>query len=105
MIIEYEKPHGEYSLLSITPNPFNSIIKLNYRIIENGKAQIMIYDITGRKIRILRDGFHNQGFYSVLWDAGIAIIMGAKVKFADVKHGTHNINPEKILMLRNKPNV
>ena len=28
--------------------------------------------------------------YSVLWDAGIAIIMGAKVKFADVKYGTHN---------------
>ena len=40
--------------------------------------------------------------YSVLWDAGIAIIMGAKVKFADVKYGTHNINPEKIEKLITK---
>lgn len=29
----------------------------------------MIYDITGRKICILRDGFHNKGFYSILWNA------------------------------------
>ena len=34
--------------------------------------------------------------FSVLWDASIAIIMGAKVKFADIKYGTHNIDPEKI---------
>ena len=34
--------------------------------------------------------------YSVLWDAGIALIMGAKVKFADVKYSTHNIDPKKI---------
>ncbi len=33
--------------------------------------------------------------FSVLWDAGIAIIMGAKVIFADIKYGTHNIDPKK----------
>ena len=27
--------------------------------------------------------------YSVLWDAGIALIMSAKIKFADVKYETH----------------
>jgi|TARA_Y100000294_G_scaffold176738_1_gene200010 dTDP-4-amino-4,6-dideoxygalactose transaminase len=36
--------------------------------------------------------------FSVLWDAGIAIIMGAKVKFADVKYDTHNIEPKKIFV-------
>ena len=40
--------------------------------------------------------------FSVLWDAGIAIIMGAKVKFADIKYGTHNIDPKKIEKLINK---
>ena len=40
--------------------------------------------------------------YSVLWDAAIALIMGAKVKFADVKYSTHNIDPEKIEKLINK---
>ena len=34
--------------------------------------------------------------FSVLWDTGIAIIMGASVRFADVKYGTHNIDPKKI---------
>lgn len=40
--------------------------------------------------------------FSVLWDSAIAIIMGAKVKFADVKYGTHNIDPKKIEELINK---
>ena len=39
--------------------------------------------------------------FSVLWDSAIAIIMGAKVRFADVKYGTHNIDPEKIKPLIN----
>jgi perosamine synthetase len=39
--------------------------------------------------------------FSVLWDAAIAIIMGAKVRFADIKYGTHNIDPEKIKPLIN----
>ena len=34
--------------------------------------------------------------FSVLWDAGAALIMGAKVVFADVKYDTHNIDPEEI---------
>ena len=33
------------------------------------------------------------------WDAAIALIMGAKVKFADVNYGTHNIDPKKALNL------
>lgn len=40
--------------------------------------------------------------YSVLWDASIALIMGANVKFADVKYSTHNIDPEKIEKLITK---
>ena len=40
--------------------------------------------------------------FSVLWDSAIAIIMGAKVKFADIKYGTHNIDPKKIEELINK---
>ena len=34
--------------------------------------------------------------YSVLWDAGIVLIMGAKVIFADIKYNTHNIDPVEV---------
>ena len=34
--------------------------------------------------------------FSVLWDAAVAIIMGARVKFADVKYGTHNIDANEV---------
>ena len=34
--------------------------------------------------------------YSVLWDAGAVLIMGAKVIFADVKYNTHNIDPAEV---------
>ena len=34
--------------------------------------------------------------FSVLWDSEIVLIMGAKIVFADVKYGTHNIDPKKV---------
>jgi perosamine synthetase len=34
--------------------------------------------------------------YSVLWDAGAVLIMGAKVVFADIKYNTHNIDPAEV---------
>ncbi len=34
--------------------------------------------------------------YSVLWDAGAILIMGAKVVFADIKYNTHNIDPAEV---------
>ena len=34
--------------------------------------------------------------FSVLWDAAVGLIMGAKVKFADIKYGTHNLDAEKV---------
>jgi len=40
--------------------------------------------------------------YSVLWDAEVALIMGATVKFADIKYNTHNINAKEIEKLITK---
>ncbi len=40
--------------------------------------------------------------FSVMWDAAIALIMGAKVKFADVKYGTHNLDAAKVEKLITK---
>lgn len=40
--------------------------------------------------------------FSVLWDAAIILVMGAKVVFADVKYGTHNLDPEKVEKLITK---
>lgn len=34
--------------------------------------------------------------FSVLWDSEIVLIMGAKIVFADIKYGTHNIDPQKV---------
>ena len=69
LTVENDKPHSDYSLLNVTPNPFNSVIRLNYRVKENDRIKIMIYDITGKKICTLRNGFHSRGFYSISWDA------------------------------------
>jgi dTDP-4-amino-4,6-dideoxygalactose transaminase len=42
--------------------------------------------------------------FSVMWDAAIALIMGANVKFADVKYGTHNLDAVKVEKLITKKN-
>ena len=56
----------------------------------------MIYDITGRKICILRDGFHNKGFYSILWNAKK---YSSGIYFVKINNGKY-LQYQKIALLR-----
>ncbi|MDP6570543.1 MAG: T9SS type A sorting domain-containing protein, partial [Candidatus Marinimicrobia bacterium] len=58
-----------YSISSIYPNPFNPITSITYGLPENGNVELMIYDITGRQIETLANGFQLAGYHSVNWDA------------------------------------
>jgi len=52
------------SLLSQNyPNPFNGLTKISYRIESNAFVRISIYNILGKEVTILVNGFHNTGSY------------------------------------------
>jgi hypothetical protein len=56
-------------LLVARPNPFNPQTLIGYRMPKGGRAEITVYDVLGRHVRTLVDGFVPAGDHEVVWDA------------------------------------
>ena len=50
------------------PNPFNPTTNINFAIDEDGEVSVKIYDIQGKEIATLLDGYKQAGKYSVKFD-------------------------------------
>ncbi len=57
-----------FQLYQNFPNPFNASTTVKYRIPLNGYVSLKVYNILGREIRTLVDGFREAGVYRVVWD-------------------------------------
>ena len=58
-----------YSLDQNFPNPFNPVTTLSYSLPKSELVDITIYDMKGRVVKTLVDGFQTAGFKSVQWNA------------------------------------
>lgn len=56
-------------ILKIQPNPFNGKTEIDFTLFRREKVLIRIYDVTGRGVRTLADGYYNPGSYRLRWDA------------------------------------
>lgn len=52
----------------VYPNPFNPTTTINYSIPEDGRVSIKVFDILGREITTLLDGFNNAGKHNIMWN-------------------------------------
>lgn len=59
---------GAFELRGIYPNPFNPSTRLSYWLPADGRVQISIYDVTGRRVRTLLDETVSAGVGSVTWN-------------------------------------
>ena len=58
---------------NIFPNPFNPEVTLRYENTEPGIVTLKVYDVAGRLVTVLADGFHPRGVWDVTWNgAGAA---------------------------------
>jgi len=60
-------PSGIY-LFQNFPNPFNPVTTIRYVLPRDVKVRLVIYDITGRRVRTLVNQKQTAGEYSVQWD-------------------------------------
>ncbi len=70
-IIGEEEPEtipGQFGLLPNYPNPFNPSTIIEFNIPTAGEYELVVYDILGRKVRVLSGGFHPGGAGSVTWN-------------------------------------
>jgi hypothetical protein len=52
------------------PNPFNARVHVGFRLAEQGRVTVEIYDTRGRQVAILLGGVRGSGYHEVTWDAG-----------------------------------
>ncbi|HAY33605.1 MAG TPA: T9SS type A sorting domain-containing protein [Ignavibacteria bacterium] len=56
----------EYSLSQNYPNPFNPLTKINFALPEDGKVNLVIYDMLGREVmKLVNNELKTAGKYSV----------------------------------------
>jgi hypothetical protein len=62
-------PHmpSSYRLYPAFPNPFNPSTTVSYTLPESGDVSVSVYDVLGRPITKLVDGFQTVGFHSILF--------------------------------------
>lgn len=68
-IVSAEIPK-EYSLSQNYPNPFNPKTIIRFALPDGGNTTITIFDISGKEVTRLIDGYMPAGYHSVTWNAG-----------------------------------
>lgn len=59
-----------YELSQNYPNPFNPVTVIKYQIPNDGLVKIAVYDVLGKEVKLLVNGFRTAGVYEARLDAG-----------------------------------
>ena len=66
---ENQQAPGEFSMLQNYPNPFNPSTEIRFDLPEPARVSLTIYDMLGREISRLADGYREAGHNSIVWNA------------------------------------
>ncbi len=55
-------------LLAARPNPFNPVTTIGYSLKDDGDAEMVVFDLAGRRVRTLLSGFIPAGDHETTWD-------------------------------------
>lgn len=87
-------------LIRAYPNPFNSLVNIEYFIPINGKLLLNIYNINGQLIRTLVDSPKSRGYHNIQWNGtnnrGIRVSSG--VYFLNLKTDNYSKSIKMLLV-------
>jgi hypothetical protein len=55
-------------LADARPNPFNPSTTITYRLARPGRAELVVYDVSGHRVRVLADDITTAGDHNAVWD-------------------------------------
>lgn len=82
------------------PNPFNPSTVIEYSIAKDSNVKLAVYDVSGRLIKTLVDGFQRSNNYKVSWDGknNRGVTVGSGVYFYRMKAGEFASTKKFVLM-------
>jgi hypothetical protein len=102
-VLEKNKPNTSV-LFQNSPNPFNSSTSIPFSISVPGEYEISIYDILGRKVATLADGFQSNGERNVIWNGraenGMEVASGIYFCTMKEKSGKGVIVSKRLLLMK-----
>ncbi len=71
-VVERDRPElvVDYEILSVYPNPFNSVATAHFRIDTSGEFSMKLYNINGQEVQTLLEDANNPGEHTVQINAG-----------------------------------
>ena len=101
--ITYDQSNSptDFKLFQNYPNPFNPETTISFSIPQSGHVSVKIYDLTGRLVRALTNGYNTAGLHSIVWhgrnENGIDAATGMYIY--QVKYQGRVLN-KKLLLIR-----
>lgn len=85
-----------FELLTAYPNPFNPHTNLSFTLPEEGRVSLAIFDIEGRQVASLVNGFYSAGQYDIQFDASD---LTSGVYFAQLTSG-NSVSTQKLMLIK-----
>ncbi len=104
-----EDPSGEPHLegpvdylFAARPNPFHRRATIRFSLAETGRAQVEIFDVSGRCVRTLHEGSLDAGEHSLIWDGadGEGRPLGAGLFWVQLRTAAGYTSSRRVLVLR-----
>ncbi|MFH1841874.1 MAG: C25 family cysteine peptidase [bacterium] len=94
-------PPVRLSLAQNQPNPFNPRTKIQFAVPRDQDISLRIYDVEGRLVDTLAQGFHAAGTYTVIWDGtnGRGARVSSGLYFYSLNTGKQSLT-QKMLLLK-----
>jgi len=89
------------SLVKVYPNPVQGRGVIEYSVPVSGDVDLRVYDVSGRCVRNLVDGYRMKGYHRVVWDTrdNFGRLVSSGVYF--VRMSTHRgVWSRKVVLMR-----
>jgi len=91
---EIDVIQSEIKLFQNYPNPFHANTQISFDLPQAGKISLKVYDILGRKLLTLAQGYYQAGFHTIILDRNS---LGSGVYFYQLSTSNITINRKMIL--------
>ncbi|HKI78052.1 MAG TPA: alpha-amylase family glycosyl hydrolase [Ignavibacteriaceae bacterium] len=87
---------SDYNLSQNYPNPFNPSTVIKYQLPAPGNVTLKIYDILGREVKTLVNGYQQNGSYKITFDASK---LASGIYFYQI-HANNFVSTKKMILLK-----